>query len=126
MSTRIERAIAELNAALAEAYDQTAVQCGCRSAGHEVCGSTFEPPNPESEGLTDKFVVLKATGEPTKPEARYFVLRYDKQDDWCSAARKALLVFAEEVDRIGFHELADDLVDAMEHHDKGHWTSQCD
>lgn len=111
MSDRVEDAVRELNAALAERLPKP---CGCRSAGHEACGGRwFEPAHPEEDGLVNKFVVLKATGEPVSPEARYFVLRYDKADGWGKAARKALAVFAEEVRPLGFDELADDLLRAV-------------
>lgn len=111
MSERVEKAIKELNAALAERLPRP---CACRSAGHEGCGRMLDPPHPEDEGLANKFVVLKATGEPIKPEARYFVLRYDKDDAWGEAAREALALFAGEIDHAGYEELAADLLGALQ------------
>ena len=37
-------------------------------------------------GLYEKYVIQKASGEPLEPGARYFVLRYDNDEDACLAA----------------------------------------
>lgn len=44
-----------------------------------------------------RYQVLKADGRPTSPDAKYFVLRYDKDDEWGKACRSALDHLAEQI-----------------------------
>jgi len=50
-------------------------------------------------GLFGKFFIEHADGTPIPPEAKYYVLRYDENSKTGEAARKALKVFAESIDK---------------------------
>ncbi len=45
----------------------------------------------ENRCLFQKYIITKTSGDPLDPEARYFVLRYDKDPH----AQAALLAYAE-------------------------------
>jgi hypothetical protein len=45
-----------------------------------------------------KFVISKVDGTPVDPEAKYFVLRIDKQDEWGKVCRRALRRLANDVE----------------------------
>ncbi len=47
----------------------------------------------ERKGLYGKYIIEKANGEPLDPEAKYFVLRYDKGTK-DSAAKEAMWRYA--------------------------------
>lgn len=51
--------------------------------------------------IAGKYIIRKSDGSPTDPDARFFVLRYDEnQDDkkHMEACRKALLTYANEIE----------------------------
>jgi len=44
-----------------------------------------------------KYIISRTDGKPVDPEARYFVLRLDKKDDWGRACRKAVMELARNI-----------------------------
>ncbi len=55
----------------------------------------------KNEGLKSKYLIQKTSGKPINPNAKYFVLRYDeeqKDENFLRASRKALSVFADEIE----------------------------
>ena len=48
----------------------------------------------DTKGLYNKYIIQKANGKPVDKNARYIVLRYDEDTDYCLAARTTLLLFA--------------------------------
>lgn len=69
-----------------------------------VSPTMLEPPR----GLYGKYNVSKADGSPRDPNARYFVLRYDKDDAHGEACRAALATYAKHI-KSTLPELAADL-----------------
>jgi len=58
----------------------------------------LESENPE--GLHNRYIVKKVSGEPIDDKAEYFILRLDKYGDdpkHIAACRKAILTYAEEI-----------------------------
>lgn len=76
-------------------------------------------------GLLPKYNISKATGEPVSPEAEYFVLRLDSNDDdpihvW--ACRKALVAYASELyDNDHLSQLADDIMNCWGYETVARW-----
>ena len=48
----------------------------------------------DTKGLYQKYVIQKTNGKPVDKNARYIILRYDEDTDYCLAARTTLLLFA--------------------------------
>lgn len=64
----------------------------------------------KQDGLEpERYIIEKASGEPTDPDAEYFVLRYDKDPH----ARKALAAYAASVEADN-KQLAQDIFDELE------------
>jgi hypothetical protein len=61
-------------------------------------------------GMFQRFSVERSDGKPLDQEEKHFTLRYDKDDPWGAAARKALKVFAADVRKIGYEPFAEDLL----------------
>lgn len=60
----------------------------------------------KQQGLYQKYMVSRSDGTPVPPEAKYFVLRYDRPSD--IASRAALRAYSGAISR-DFPELAKDL-----------------
>jgi hypothetical protein len=71
---------------------------GCSGFSRDVASST--------SGLYEKYRITRTDGEPIPDEARFFVLRLDRQTD--SAERAALRVYAEAC-KLRRPDLAEDL-----------------
>jgi hypothetical protein len=51
-----------------------------------------------------KYVIQKTDGTEVSPDARYFVLRLDKDDEWSKHCRRALHWMAKDMSNHGFNE----------------------
>lgn len=58
----------------------------------------------EMSQVYQKYIIQKTNGEPVSPDARYFVLRIDKDDAWGMFSRRALNRMAQDMTRQGFDE----------------------
>ena len=50
--------------------------------------------NKDNTGVYQKYIVAKANGKPIDKNAKYMVLRYDRNDEYGLATRTALFLFA--------------------------------
>lgn len=65
----------------------------------------------KQNGLYQKYTVQKSDGTPIDPNAKYFILRYDKNDDFGKYSRRAIFEFAKWAQRNPeFKQLAEDLL----------------
>jgi len=65
-----------------------------------------------SEGLLERYEVRRKDGQPEDPGARFFVLRFDKDDFWGQKCREALRSFAYSI-RAKYPKLTDDLLQVV-------------
>jgi len=73
-------------------------------------------PHYKDQGLLKKYPRLeRADGRPEDPDAKTFVLRYDKDSAWCAMVRDMIkTAFVPRVDALGYHKLAQDLLNDVE------------
>ena len=72
-----------------------------------ILPTQLENPN----GLHQRYIVEKVSGEPVDEDAEYFILRLDKNGDdinHINACRKAILTYANEIEKY-IPKLASDL-----------------
>jgi hypothetical protein len=67
----------------------------------------------KTKGLFQKYRVQRSDGKTIPPTALFFSLRYDKPTPEAAAARKALQVYAEEIGKLGYNKLAEELSEAL-------------
>lgn len=68
--------------------------------------------------LPGRYQVRKADGRAPSPEAKYFVLRYDKDDEWGRACRGALRDLCNRI-RDSYPLLSDELLAEVRRHEAG-------
>ena len=63
----------------------------------------------KKKGLLPKYGLNRTDGQPEDPGAKFFVLRYDKNDAWGVKCRAALRSFAASI-KDEYPKLADELI----------------
>lgn len=92
----------------------------CGQCGHERDYVVHRTPYNEQGLIDGKYVITRADGKTEDPEARFFVLRYDKDDGWgqkCRDALRSLCVFIVDYYPLLAHELLTE-IDSYEPNDR--------